>query len=301
MLKIDNLSKTYQGEKSKALNNININIKKGEFVALLGPNGAGKSSVINVLAGNVKKDAGEINLGGYDFDSDELSTKKVIGIVPQEIIYDLAFTVNQALMHQSGYFGIAHNQRKVDQLLKALSLDDKKHTRAHDLSGGMKRRLLIAKALVHDPELLILDEPTAGVDIELRHSLYDFLERLHKKGTTIILTTHYLEEAEKLCDRVVMINHGKIVADASKKELVENVGNKISVNFSFDKELSIEEVNFLQDYAPELRNSRELSLQVVQEELAQVFKKVSDKGLNFSNVKTEHPKLEDIFLQMMRK
>jgi ABC-2 type transport system ATP-binding protein len=222
MLKIENVSKIYKNGKEPALENISFSVGQGEFVALLGQNGAGKSSLINILAGNVKKDTGKVLIGGYNIDTDELKTKKIIGIVPQEISFDFIFSVNEVLRNQSGYFGIKNNAEYIDELLKDLSLTDKKYAQSRSLSGGMKRRLLIAKALVHKPGLLILDEPTAGVDIELRHSLYAYLKRLHSEGITIILTTHYLEEAEKLCDRVIVVHQGKMLVDESKNVLLRN-------------------------------------------------------------------------------
>ena len=174
MLSIKDVSMTYQKGKKEALKNVSLNIQEGEFTALLGQNGAGKSTLINILAGNVKKTSGTVNIGGYDIDKKELETKKIIGIVPQDTGYDFVFTVDEALKKQSGYFGIKNNKEYIDELLDALYLTEKRSARIRDLSGGMRRRFLIAKALVHKPKILILDEPTAGVDIEMRHTLYDF-------------------------------------------------------------------------------------------------------------------------------
>lgn len=222
MLKINDLSKTYREGKKEALKNINLHIREGEFTALLGRNGAGKSTLINIIAGNVKADSGRVTIGGFDLRRDELATKRIIGIVPQEIGFDFVFTVNEVLRNQAGFFGLKNNDAYLDELLKALALSEKKHTRVRDLSGGMKRRLLIAKALIHRPKLLFLDEPTAGVDLTLRHSLYRFLQHLHQTGVTIILTTHYLEEAERLCDRIVVLDDGAIIADAPKDTMIHN-------------------------------------------------------------------------------
>lgn len=220
-LKIENLSKTYKNG-TEALKNVSLTINRGEFVALLGPNGAGKTTLINVLASNVKKTEGKVHIGPYDIDSHHLEAKKLLGVVPQEIAADHFFTVKQMLKQQSGYFGVRFNEKKVDDLLKELSLYDKRNTNTRALSGGMKRRLMIAKALVHDPMLFILDEPTAGVDIELRQALYASLRERHAAGQTMILTTHYLEEAEKLCDRIIVINKGEIVADATTAEFTRD-------------------------------------------------------------------------------
>ncbi|PCI25150.1 ABC transporter [Candidatus Peregrinibacteria bacterium] len=218
ILEFENIKKIYSNTK-EALKGVTFTINKGEFVALLGPNGAGKSTLINILAGNVRKSEGNLTVDGINFDEDELSTKRKIGIVPQEISHDSFFTVNEVLVNQSGYFGIKNNQDRIDMLLTELSLMDKKHVNTKALSGGMKRRLLIAKAMIHDPDIIILDEPTAGVDIELRQNLYLFLQKLHKSGKTIILTTHYMEEAEKLCQRMIIMRNGEIVADKSQADL----------------------------------------------------------------------------------
>lgn len=245
MLRIENLNKTYEKDNKVALENINLHINKGEFTALLGQNGAGKTTLINVLAGNVIKNSGKITIGGYDLDTHELDSKRIIGIVPQEIAIDFTFSVNDILTMQSGYFGIRQNQEYIDWLLESLSLQDKKHAIARRLSGGMKRRLLIAKSLVHRPQLFILDEPTAGVDIELRHNLYEFLEKLHAEGLTIILTTHYLEEAERLCKRIVMIQNGRIVLDEDRESLLNGDSQGVrdnNNNGSVVKRRTLEEV-----------------------------------------------------------
>lgn len=298
MLNLKNVSKTF-ADQTKALDQVSLNIKQGEFVALLGPNGAGKSTLINVLAGNVQKDSGGVKIGGFDLDKNALGTKKIIGIVPQEIAYDFTFTVNEVLNHQSGYFGIWNNQEYIDHLLKELSLFDKKHTRSRELSGGMQRRLLIAKALVHKPKLLILDEPTAGVDIELRRSLYDFLDRLFADGVTIILTTHYLEEAEKLCDRIIMINDGKIIDDQPKAQLMNTSKNENILEFSFEQEITLDQFTFFSDYQPEIQRHTKLLLTVNKDELGTVFQIIKENGIVFHDVKIEQPKLEDIFYKMI--
>ena len=299
MLNIKNLSKTYKTEKREALKKVSLKIKKGEFVALLGQNGAGKSTLINVLAGNVKKDNGTVTIDNLDLDSNELETKKRIGVVPQEISFDFVFTVNEVLQNQSGYFGIKNNQKYIDKILKKLALEDKKHVNCRLLSGGMKRRLLIAKALIHKPQLLILDEPTAGVDIELRHSTYKFLKEMHKSGITIILTTHYLEEAEKLCDRIIMINQGEIIADESKDILLAGLGKRTLMEFHFNHKIDLNDFNFLKKYSPNKYDDTKLQLKVYKEDVVDVLQNLKNKKITYNNFKIENNKLEDVFLNLV--
>lgn len=299
MLTIKNVSKQYKAGEKEALSDVSFTVKKGEFVALLGQNGAGKSTLINILAGNVKKSRGEVSIGGVDLDKNELETKKIIGVVPQEISFDFIFSVGEVLHNQSGYFGLKYNNAYVEELLGHLHLADKINAASRSLSGGMKRRLLIAKALVHKPDLLILDEPTAGVDIELRHQLYGFLQELHKTGTTIILTTHYLEEAEKLCDRVVVIHEGRIVADENKDTLMATLGSETLLEFDFPSDLKIRDIAFLSEYDPRIEGKRKLQLKVLQNEIGTVFQKMSDEKLSFSSFKLEPKKLEDVYLKIV--
>ena len=299
MLKIENVSKRYNLGKKEALSDISFTVEQGEFIALLGQNGAGKSTLINILAGNVKKNSGRVTIGGYDLDRDELKIKKIIGIVPQEISFDFLFSVNEVLRNQSGYFGIKNNEHYIDELLRNLSLYDKKNVQSRILSGGMKRRLLIAKALVHKPRLLILDEPTAGVDVELRQSLYAFLKRLHNEGITIILTTHYLEEAEKLCDRVIMINQGKLIVDESMNTLLETIGAETLMEFHFDSELKTEDFSFLADYSPQIKNRTILQLRALIHDIGNIFQKMREENMHYINFKLEPKKLEDVFLQLV--
>ncbi len=299
MLNIKNVSKQYKPGEKEALKDISFTVKKGEFVALLGQNGAGKSTLINILAGNVKKSSGEVKIGGIDLDRNELETKKIIGVVPQEISFDYVFSVGEVLRNQSGYFGLENNNGYIDELLEHLHLKDKKNEASRSLSGGMKRRLLIAKAMVHKPDLLILDEPTAGVDIELRHQLYGFLKKLHNEGTTIILTTHYLEEADKLCDRVLVINQGRLIADENKKRLMETLGSETLLEFNFETDLEIRNITFLADYNPKIKGKKRLQLKVLQNDIGIVFQKMADANLSFSGFKLEPKKLEDIYLQLV--
>lgn len=300
MLSIKDVSMTYQKGKKEALKNVSLNIQEGEFTALLGQNGAGKSTLINILAGNVKKTSGTVNIGGYDIDKKELETKKIIGIVPQDTGYDFVFTVDEALKKQSGYFGIKNNKEYIDELLDALYLTEKRSARIRDLSGGMRRRFLIAKALVHKPKILILDEPTAGVDIEMRHTLYDFLVKLHKSGTTIILTTHYIEEAEKLCKRIVIIDGGKIIADEPKEELMDAFSRESIIEVHFDQELNLADFDFLSDYHPHIEDKTRLQLKASKKDLSKVFRQLSEKNMEFTNLVVERPKLEDIYLNIIK-
>jgi len=299
MLSISDVSKTYKQGNKEALKNINLDIMEGEFTALLGQNGAGKSTLINIMAGNVKKTKGTVKIGGYNLDTNELDTKKIIGIVPQDTGYDFIFTVDEALKKQSGYFGIKNNKEYIDELLEALYLTEKRSARLRDLSGGMRRRFLIAKALVHKPKILILDEPTAGVDVEMRHTLYDFLIKLHQSGTTIILTTHYIEEAEKLCNRIVIIDGGKIIADKPKEELMETFSREIVVEIHFDAELKLEDFDFLKEYQPQIEEKTNLKLKVLRKDLSKVFQKISLKNMQFTDLIVEKPKLEDIYLNLI--
>ena len=209
-IEINNLQKTYQKSKKStskdALKSIDLKIKKGSFFGLLGPNGAGKSTIINILAGLVKKTSGQVKIAGIDIDENQKATKFKIGIVPQELIIDPFFNVHETLEIYAGYFGIPKAQRRTDEIIEALGLKDKAKSTPRSLSGGMRRRLLVAKALVHNPEILVLDEPTAGVDVELRNQLWNYVKKLNQNGTTILLTTHYLEEAEELCDEIAIIS-----------------------------------------------------------------------------------------------
>ena len=227
---ITGLTKTYAKTKKAAaktaLKGVDLIVPRGSIFGLLGPNGAGKSTLINILAGLVNKSAGSAKICGFDIDTQTRQARSSIGIVPQEITMDVFFTPFQALELQAGYYGVPKSERRSEEILAALGLSDKRDAYVRQLSGGMKRRLLIAKALVHNPPVLILDEPTAGVDIELRRQLWDYVQQLHKQGTTVILTTHYLEEAEALCDQIAIIHHGQIVANESKKSLLSRLDKR---------------------------------------------------------------------------
>lgn len=205
----------------KALRDVDLTIEAGDFFALLGPNGAGKTTLISILAGLLKADHGSAKIGGHDVTSQYREARRRIGIVPQELVFDPFFTVRETLQFQSGYFGLKKNNTWIDELLFHLSLQDKANTNMRTLSGGMKRRVMVAQALVHRPPVIVLDEPTAGVDVELRQTLWTFIEHLNQEGHTIILTTHYLEEAEKLCNRIGILRNGQLIALEDKKQMMQ--------------------------------------------------------------------------------
>ena len=232
---ISNLAKTYAGGK-QALNNVSLDVPRGSIFGLLGPNGAGKSTLINILAGMVTKTSGSANVWGFDIDAHPRNAKNSIGIVPQEIVFDPFFTPFETLENFAGLYAVPKGARKSMELLKAVHLEDKAHAYARTLSGGMKRRLLVAKALVHSPPILVLDEPTAGVDVELRQQLWAYVRELNNRGVTIVLTTHYLEEAEELCDRIAIINHGELIANKPTRELVDMAQEKI-VEVTVDRDV----------------------------------------------------------------
>lgn len=234
-IKLENISKIFPPEKKglfspatgpsfQALKDINLTVNQGEFFGLLGPNGAGKTTMISILAGITRPTSGSASICGFDVTSDYRNSRRALGVVPQEIVYDSFFTVRETLRLQSGYFGLRNNDDWIDEVLHNLGLSDKNDTNMRALSGGMKRRVLVAQALVHRPPVIILDEPTAGVDVDLRRSLWEFITRLNNEGHTILLTTHYLEEAEALCNRIAMLKSGEVVALDTPAALLEHAG-----------------------------------------------------------------------------
>lgn len=301
-ISIKNLSKTYpaskHGKQKLALDDVSLDIPKGSFFGLLGPNGAGKSTLINILAGLVNKSGGTVAVCGIDIDADPVGVKKKLGIVPQELILDPFFTVKEALDLHAGYYGVPRKERRTLEIMKALSIDDKAGDSSRRLSGGMRRRLLIGKALVHNPDVLILDEPTAGVDIELRQSLWAYVRKLNEQGTTVILTTHYLEEADELCDEIAIINHGKIVARDKKKNLLEGLNNK-SIILTTKTAVKVIPKN-LQKFTTTIAKDNRLEIQYNpgEVEISDMLKEIHESGLDIEDLSTEDTKLEDIFLQM---
>ena len=240
-IEIRDLVKEYAAQREApaklALKGISIDVPQGGIFGLLGPNGAGKSTLINIMAGLVMKTSGTMRIWGHDIDRDHRNAKRSIGIVPQEIVFDPFFTPFEVLENQSGLYGIAKHLRRSEELLRAVHLADKRDAYSRSLSGGMKRRLLIAKAMVHSPPVLVLDEPTAGVDVELRRQLWELVGELNAEGVTVVLTTHYLEEAEELCDRIAIINHGRLIANQPTRALVEMAREKVVV-LTLDRDIA---------------------------------------------------------------
>ena len=299
-IQIKDLKKSYQDV--FALKGVNVDIPKGEFFGLLGPNGAGKTTTINILTGLVFKDSGNCLVFGKDTVNDYRFTRSKIGIAAQELSVDWFFSIENLLFFQAGYYGINRidAKQKIDSLLKRLGLDKKKNSKLRQLSGGMKRRFQIAKALVHDPDILILDEPTAGVDVELRHELWNYLRELHNIGKTILLTTHYIEEAELLCENVSIIDEGKILKQGSPKSLTEDLGQSgITVQLtqeSIDKKLPMLDL----DYS--IEDSR-IHFSVKNPELVipKIIQELTSKNIAIHSIKTETSSLEDVFLSLTGK
>jgi ABC-2 type transport system ATP-binding protein len=301
MLKIEGLNKIYKKDGKVALKDVDMNIKKGEFAALLGQNGAGKTTLINILSGNVKKTSGKVFIGGFDIDKNELETKRILGVVPQESGFDNFFSVEEVLKKQSGYFGIKNNKEYIYHLLNQLNLYEKKNNFIRELSGGMKRRFQIAKALVHKPEIFILDEPTAGVDIEMRHNMYDFLLELHKSGLTMILTTHYIEEAERLCDRIMVINSGEIVADEPKEILMDKFGREVRVSICFENPVDMRQWDLPTEFNVENAHNNQIDFKVDKAKLPSLLNAIASKRSDFVDISIEREKLEDVYLQLIKR
>ena len=285
-------------KKIDALNNFNINIKKGSIYGLLGPNGAGKSTFINMLGGLVLKTSGSIKICGVDIDKNSKLSRTKIGIVPQELNIDPFFTPIELLELQGGLYGVAKKNRKSEEILFNLGLAEQKNSYARTLSGGMRRRLLIAKALVHNPDVLILDEPTAGVDVELRKNLWHYIRKLNKDGMTICLTTHYLEEAQELCDYITILNKGKIVKSDTKINLLNLVGKK-TVRFILDKDYPIP--NKLEVYEASIKNNiLTLSYEKNTIDLKLIINILNENNIIFKEIDTYENDLEDIFIDLIK-
>ncbi|GIR30058.1 MAG: multidrug ABC transporter ATP-binding protein [Candidatus Neomarinimicrobiota bacterium] len=297
---IKGLTKSY-GE-LKALNGVNISIKKGEFFGLLGPNGAGKTTTINILTGLVFKESGSAKVFGKDTIKDFRYTRSKIGIAAQEFSVDWFFPIEKLLFFQAGYYGIKPKDAKplVDSLLNRLGLSSKRNSRLRQLSGGMKRRFQIAKALVHDPEILILDEPTAGVDVELRRDLWKYLQDLHSRGKTILLTTHYIEEAELLCENVAIIDNGKILKMGAPKELTRELGEAgitvVLENLNGLNKKDLENYKYTSD-----KNRLHFSVKDPDEELPKIIRVLSNAGLHIQKIESNKSSLEDVFLNLTGK
>jgi ABC-2 type transport system ATP-binding protein len=296
-VRIESLSKTYAGGK-QALDQVTFDVPRGQIFGLLGPNGAGKSTLINILAGLVVKTGGKVTIWGFDIDEHPRNAKRSIGVVPQEIIFDPFFTPRETLEIQAGLYGIAASQRKSGELLAATHLTDKANAYSRTLSGGMKRRLLVAKAMVHSPPILVLDEPTAGVDVELRRQLWDYVRQLHTQGVTIVLTTHYLEEAEELCDRIAIIHHGRVIANEPTRELVSKAQEK-AVVVTFDRDIAQVPANVcFQNIQLIDERTLEITYRKDQANAGQVLAALTADGLSIVDVSTRDPDLEDVFLSL---
>jgi ABC-2 type transport system ATP-binding protein len=296
---IRELQKTYQGGK-RALDGVSIEVPRGEIFGLLGPNGAGKSTLINILAGLVRKSGGSASIWGFDIDADPRNAKAAIGIVPQEILFDPFFTPAETLEIQAGLYGVPKSRRRTAELLRAVRLEDKADAYSRTLSGGMKRRLLVAKAMVHSPPILVLDEPTAGVDIELRQQLWDYVRSLHAQGVTVVLTTHYLEEAEQLCDRIAIINHGRVIANETTRTLVGMAQEK-AVEVTVDRDLAAAPAAPCFDKI-ELMGERTLAITYRKDKVnaGEVLAALQREGLGIVDVSTREADLEDVFLNLTR-
>ena len=299
-IRITDLKKTYRGktgEEKIALKGVNLEVPQGAFFGLLGPNGAGKSTLINIMAGLVIKTSGTVEICGHNIDTATRAARQSIGVVPQELVLDTFFTVRQALEITAGYYGIPKAQRRTQEIIEAMGLADKADVPSRRLSGGMRRRLLVGKALVHAPKLLVLDEPTAGVDVELRRQLWEYVKRLNKAGTTILLTTHYLEEAEELCDDIAIIHHGNVIAHDTTEHLMQGVDSKaIILTLSApltevpgalaDLQASVKQGNLVIQYQPS------------QSQVGDILTRVQGLGLAIRDVSTQEVDLEDLFVRM---
>lgn len=297
---IKDLTKTYRSKRGDkvALKGVSLEVPQGSMFALLGPNGAGKSTLINILAGLVVKTSGVAEVCGFDIEKQMYEARKSLGIVPQELVLDTFFTVRQALDMHAGYYGIPKSQRRTDEIIEVMGLGDKADSHSRQLSGGMRRRLLIGKALVHSPKVLILDEPTAGVDVELREQLWAYVRKLNKQGTTILLTTHYLEEAEELCDEIAIINHGQVIARDKKVNLLSNLDSK-QVTFHLTTPLATlpETLGELGTQTSQINDQGDLVVhyQPSKAAISDILTAVCNAGLTIRDITTEQASLEEVF------
>ena len=299
-LEITDLKKTYDSN-VVALKGINLSVKEGDFLALLGPNGAGKSSTIGIIASLVTKTAGKVKIFDIDTDKNFPEAKRMLGVVSQEINFNNFEKVMDIVTTQAGFYGIPLKDAKLktEITLKRLGLWDKRNEQARTLSGGFKRRLMIAKALIHEPKLLILDEPTAGVDIELRREMWDFLKEINANGTTIILTTHYLEEAEQLCKNIAIIDHGELIESTSMKDLLSRLDVQ---SFLLDIEKPLEEPPSISDYDITLEDSTTLNVAIKKDQsMNHLFDQLSNQGIKVSSMRNESNRLEEMFIEMVQK
>ena len=304
-LSVENLSKVYLRDKKKtsnvnALNNITLQVKQGEIFGLLGPNGAGKTTFLSILAGTVIKTNGKVNVWGFDLDKNPRQVRASIGIVPQEVNLDAFFSPKKLLDLQAGLYGVKNSQKITETILKLVSLDKQAESYSRNLSGGMKRRLLIAKAMVHQPPILVLDEPTAGVDVELRKNLWDNVNELNKIGVTIILTTHYLFEAQEMCDRIAIINKGNLVALDTTKKLLDRIKSKKIIfklkKFEPNLNLNLPDVKFI------INSNDTITVNYEKESFNfdKLINYLKEKNLKILDISIEEGNLEDVFLQLTK-
>jgi ABC-2 type transport system ATP-binding protein len=308
-IKIEGLKKVYpprgKGEDKpvEALRGIDLSIPEGEFFGLLGPNGAGKSTLIGVMAGLILKSSGTVEINGISIDKDVDKAKSFIGIVPQEFNFNWFETVQDIIINQAGYYGIPRHEAlpKANELIHNLGLDDKRTTQSMKLSGGMKRRLMIARALIHEPRVLLLDEPTAGVDVELRRGMHEFLRELNASGTTIVLTSHYLEEIEQLCREVAIINNGEIIKKGSVKSLLSNV-NSVTLLLDTVAPVSNAELTLARDYPITKVDDTTLELKLAPgQTVNDAIRKLSTIGVQISNIRNNGSRLEEVFVDLVQK
>ena len=303
VLSVKNLNKIYSNKSNKdlqALNNLNLDVQQGEIFGLLGPNGAGKTTFINILAGTSIKTSGDVNVCGFNLDKNPKQVRASIGIVPQEVNLDPFFSPKKLLELQAGLYGVKKKDRITDAILKLVSLDKQANSYARSLSGGMKRRLLIAKALVHQPPIIFLDEPTAGVDVELRKNLWENVKLLNNQGVTIILTTHYLEEAEQMCGRIGILSKGNLVALDSTKNLLNKIQTKI-VNLITDKKVNINEntLKSLKIISNE-KNKLSISYEKNKINIDQIISHLNTQNIKILDISTDDGDLEDVFLRLTK-
>jgi ABC-2 type transport system ATP-binding protein len=303
VLSVKNLNKIYSSKNSNsthALLNLNLDVKEGEIFGLLGPNGAGKTTFLNILAGTVVKTSGEINVWGFDLDKNPRQVRASIGIVPQEMNLDPFFSPRKLLELQAGLYGVKKNDRITDAILKLVSLDKQANSYARSLSGGMKRRLLMAKALVHQPPIIFLDEPTAGVDVELRKNLWKNVKSLNEQGVTIILTTHYLEEAEEMCDRIGILNKGSLVALDSTQNLLNRIQTK-KVTFKTNKKINIEDDDLISlKVISRLEHEVCVSFEKSKVNIEELINLVKKNNTKINDISTDDGDLEDVFIHLIK-
>ena len=302
-ISISNLNKTYKAsgkgtEPKVALQDVSLEIPKGSIFGLLGPNGAGKSTLINIMAGLVIKSSGSVKIWGIDIDEDERSAKRAIGVVPQEINYDPFFSPRKTLELQAGLYGVPKSELDPMSILETVGLADKADAYTRTLSGGMRRRLMVAKAMVHSPPILVLDEPSAGVDVELRKQLWANVRALNERGVTILLTTHYLEEAEELCDQIAIINHGQVIAHEDKESLLSRIEGK-EIRFRLDRPMDDVETVF-KGFCAEGIGKRSVIIRYnpSEHEVGQFINLIQKAGYGIVDISTSDSDLEDVFLQL---